>query len=343
MTMSGASPARRLIRPVAVLLLTIAVGTAGYIVIEGWSLDDAIYMTVITIGTVGFGEVRPLSTVGRHFTSVLIVGGIMGISYTLTVITSMAVEGQLTHYWERRRMERRVETLDDHYIICGYGRVGRQIAEDFKRERCAFVVIDVNQPSLEIAMADGLTVIYGNATEDEVLIRAGIERARGLIAAVANDADNIFLTLSARALRPEMPIVARANYEDAVKKLRLAGASRVVSPYAMAGQQMAMLAVRPAAVDFVETLLHGAGGDLLLEDVRVAPGSSLVAVTIAAMRARFPGGATLAAIQREGRLLAPPPEDLILQAGDVIAIVGTDAQLRALEHACEAPTPARTR
>jgi voltage-gated potassium channel len=136
-------------------------------------------------------------------------------------------------------------------------------------------------------------------------------------------------------LRPEMPIVARANYEDAVRKLRLAGATRVVSPYSMAGQQMAMLAVRPAAVDFVETLLRGAGGDLLLEDVRVAPGSSLVSVTVAAMRARFPDGATLAAIQREGRLLAPPPEDLVLQPNDVIAIVGTDAQLRALERACE--------
>ena len=232
-------------------------------------------------------------------------------------------------------MERRVAKLTDHYIICGYGRVGRQIAEDFKRERCTFVVIDVTQSSLEQATADGLSVIYGNATEDEVLHRAGIDRARGLIAAVANDADNIFVTLSARALRPEMPIVARANYEDAVRKLRLAGATRVVSPYSMAGQQMAQLAVRPAAVDFVETLLRGAGGDLLLEDVRVAPGSALVDMSIAAARARFAGGATLAAILRAGQLLAPPPDDLRLQPDDVLAIVGTDAQLRALERACE--------
>lgn len=335
MASSGLSPARRLAGPISALIATIVGGTVGYMLIEGWRFDDAFYMTMITIGTVGFGEVQPLSDVGRHLTSLLIVAGIVSISYTVTVVTGVVIEGHLTHYWERQRMERRVLKQRDHYIICGYGRVGRQIVEEFRRERFECVVIDVNQPSLEQAVADGLTVIYGNATEDEVLHRAGIERARGLIAAVANDADNIFVTLSARALRPEMPIVARANYEDAVRKLRLAGATRVVSPYTMAGQQMAMLAVRPAAVDFVETLLRGAGGDLLLEDVRVAPGSSLVSSTVAAMRARFPEGATLAAIQREGRLLAPPPEDLILQPNDVIAIVGTDTQLRALERACE--------
>jgi voltage-gated potassium channel len=331
----GTSLTRRLTGPIVALLATIAIGTVGYMLIEGWGFADAFYMTMITIGTVGFGEVQPLSATGRAFTSFLIVAGIVGISYTVTVITGLVIEGHLTQHWERRRMERRMAKQRDHYIICGYGRVGRQIVDEFRREKCEFVVIDVNQPSLAQAVGDGLTVIYGNATEDDVLHRAGIARARGLIAAVANDADNIFVTLSARALRPEMPIVARANYEDAVRKLRLAGATRVVSPYTMAGQQMAMLAVRPAAVDFVETLLRGAGGDLLLEDVRVAPGSSLVSVSVAELRARFPDGATLAAIQREGRLLAPPPADLILQPHDVIAIVGTDAQLRALERACE--------
>ncbi len=326
---------RRFLGPFLALSATVGGGTLGYMVLEGWPLNDAFYMTMITIGTVGFGEVQPLSTAGRNFTSLLIVVGIFCFSYTISVFTGLVVEGQLTHHWERRRMERRVGKLVDHYIICGYGRVGRQVADDFKRERCQFVVIDVNQPSLEQATADGLLVIYGNATEDEVLRRAGLDRARGLITAVANDADNIFVTLSARALRPDMPIVARANYEDAVRKLRLAGATRVVSPYTMAGQQMAMLAVRPAAVDFVETLLRGAGGDLLLEDVRVAPGSSLVNVSIATARTRFAGGATLAAIQRAGQLLAPPPDDLCLQPDDVLAIVGTDAQLRALERACE--------
>lgn len=333
----GGPVVRRLAGPFVALVASLVVGTAGYMLIEGWSFTDALYMTVMAVATVGFEEVHPLSTAGRYFTIALILIGIIGISYTISVIVGLIVEGQLTEHWGRRRVERRVAQLTGHYIICGYGRVGRQIAGELTREGIPFVLIDVNQPSLDVAAAEGLLVVYGNATEDLVLHRAGLERARGLIAAVANDADNIFITLSARALRPELPIVARANYEDAVHKLRLAGATRVVSPYTMAGQQMALLAVRPAAVDFAETLLRGAGGSLLLEDVRVAAGSALEHVSIAAARERFAGGATLAAVQRAGRLLAPPPDDLALQAGDVIAIVGTDEQLHALERACEGP------
>lgn len=343
---------RQLLGPIAALVATIAFGTIGYLLIEGWTFPEALYMTVMTIATVGFGEVRPLSTGGRYFTITLILVGLIGISYMISIITGMIVQGHLTQHWGRRRMERKVGQVSDHYIICGYGRVGRQTAEELKRERTPFVVIDTNQPSLDIAAADGQLVVYGNATEDETLHRAGIARARGLIAAVANDADNIFVTLSARSLRPDMPIVARANYEDAVRKLRLAGATRVVSPYTMAGQQMALLAVRPAAVDFAETLLRGEGGNLLLEDVRVAAGSALIGLSIASARGRYAGGATLAAIQRDGRLLAPPPDDLLLRTNDVIAIVGTDEQLRALERAClgaahgtaaEMPVPAAVR
>lgn len=342
MTRRGFPIGRRLGGPLIALVATLVGGTLGYRVIEGWSLTESFYMAVITIATVGFTEVHPLSTIGRDFTILLIFVGIFGISYTISVITGMIVEGQLTHFWERRRMERRVAQVTEHFIICGYGRVGAQIVAEFRREQAPFVVIDVNQASLDQAAHDGLLVVYGNATEDEVLHQAGIARARGLITAVANDADNIFVTLSARALRPDMLIVARANYGDAVKKLRLAGATRVVSPYTMAGQQMAMLAVRPAAVDFVETLLRGVGGSLLLEDVRVAAGSALEGVRIAAARLRFAGGATLAAVLRDGRLLAPPPDDLVLQTDDVIAIVGTDAQLRELERACEGSPAGRT-
>jgi voltage-gated potassium channel len=330
----GGSLGRQLLGPIAALIATIAFGTVGYLLIEGWTFPEALYMSVMTIATVGFGEVRPLSDGGRYFTICLILVGLVGISYTISVITGMIVQGHLTQHWGRRRMERKVGQVSDHYIICGYGRVGRQTAEELKRERTPFVVIDTNQPSLDRAAADGLLVVYGNATEDEVLHRAGIDRARGLITAVANDADNIFVTLSARSLRPDMLIVARANYEDAVRKLRLAGATRVVSPYTMAGQQMALLAVRPAAVDFAERLLRGEGGSLLLEDVHVEPGSALDGISIAAARGRYAGGATLAAVQREGRLLAPPPDDLVLRADDIIAIVGADDQLRALERAC---------
>lgn len=325
---------RRLRGPLLALGVVLAFGTLGYMILEGWSFLDAAYMAVITVATVGFGEVHPLSAGGRFFTIALIFLGVGALSYTFTVVTSMIVDGHLTQRWEARRMEQRLRQLNEHYILCGYGRVGRQIARDFQRERVPFVVIDVNQASLDLAAAEGLAIVYGNATEDEVLRRAGIARAAGLIAAIADDADNIFVTLSARALRPTLPIVARANYDDAVHKLRRAGASHVVSPYAMAGQQMALLAVRPSAVDFVETLLYGTGGNLLLEDVRILDTSPLVGVSVATARVRFASGATLLALRRAGQLLAPPPADAILQADDIIVLVGTDAQLREVEAAC---------
>jgi voltage-gated potassium channel len=330
-------PARRLLGPLAVLTLTVVAGTIGYLLIEGWSVGDALFMVVISITTVGYGEVHPLSAAGRWFTSGLILVGFGGISYALSVIVGMAVDANLSRHWERRRMERRMERLTDHYIVCGYGRVGRQIAEELQRDRQTIVVLDVLESSLERAANAGHLVVFGNATEDDVLRRGGIDRARGLITAVDSDADNIFVTLSARALCPDLPIVARANHDDAVPKLRRAGATQVVSPYAMAGLQMARLALRPSTVDFVETLFRGAEGDLLVEDVRVEAGAPLVGVPLADARQRFAEGVTLLAVQREDRMLAPPPGDLVLQRGDVIAAVGREAPLRALEQACAGP------
>jgi len=242
---------------------------------------------VTTVSTVGFGEVHPLSRAGRFFTMGLILFGVGALFYAFGSLTAFVFEGHLTHRWERRRMETRVERLSNHFVLCGYGRVGRQIARELKREGASFVVIDVNQASLDVAIADHHLVVKGNATDDEVLNRAGIDRARALITAIAEDAENIFVPLSARAMRPDLPIVARANYEDTIAKLSPAGATRVVSPYTMAGQQMAMLAVRPGAVDFVETLLRGSGGDLLLEDVEVAKSSQLCGVSIAQLRGQL--------------------------------------------------------
>ncbi len=328
---------RRVGRSLLGLLVVVMIGTLGYVVIEDWPLLDAIYMTVTTVATVGYGEIRPLSTAGRVFTLGLIAVGVAGLWYVLSMLVGLMVEGQVTQRWERRRMERRIEGMRDHLIVCGYGRVGRQIVQELRRERRPVVVLDVNPPSLEEAAREGLLVVHGNATEDETLRRAGIERARGLITAVANDADNVFVTLSARALRPDLPIVARANFDDAVPKLRRAGATQVVSPYAMAGLQMARLVVRPSTVDFVETLLRGTDGDLLLEDLRVAAGSLLVDLPVAEVRRRF-ADALLLAVQRDGRLLAPPPAELALRAGDVVAFVGRGEQLRALERASQDAT-----
>lgn len=330
----GQRPTWQLGGPLLVLGLTLVVGTCGYVLIESWSWEDAAYMVVTTMATVGFGEVHPLSRAGRLFTMVLIVVGVGAVFYTFSSFMAFVFEGHLTHRWERRRMETRVQRLSNHFVLCGYGRVGRQIARELQREGAQFVVIDVNQGSLEDAVRDGHLVVHGNASDDDVLRQASICRASGLITAIAEDANNIFVTLSARALRPDLPIVARANYEDTVPKLRRAGATRVVSPYTMAGQQMAMLAVRPAAVDFVETLLRGTGSDLLLEDIEIASASPLVGASVAQVRGRFAAGATLLALRRGGRMLAPPPVEMTVQAGDIIAVAGTGSQLRLVENVC---------
>jgi voltage-gated potassium channel len=269
----------------------------------------------------------------------LIFVGVGSLFYAFGSVMSYVFEGHLLRQLESRRMESRVQRITDHLVLCGYGRVGRQVAQELLREGITLVVIDVNQASLEDASHDGHLIVHGNAADDDVLREAGLERARGLIAAVAEDADNIFVTLSAHALRPELPIVARANRLDAVRKLYLAGASHVVSPYTMAGQQMAMLAVRPTAVHFVETLLRGAGGDLLLEDVLVAPDSVLVGASVAEVRQRFLGTAVLLAIRRGKRVLAPLPEDVVVGAGDTLAVTGTEADLRLVEALCIGGAP----
>jgi voltage-gated potassium channel len=209
--------------------------------IEGWTWDDALYMVITTVAPVGFGEVHPLSRLGRWFTIALILLGVGSLFYAFSAFLSYVFEGHLGRHLESRRMESRVQSVSNHFVLCGYGRVGRQVAQELQREGIGVVVIDVNQESLGDAVHDGHMVVHGNAADDDVLRAAGIERSRGLIAAVAEDADNIFVTLSAHALRPDLAIVARANHLDAVRKLQLAGADHVVSPYTMAGQQMAIL------------------------------------------------------------------------------------------------------
>jgi voltage-gated potassium channel len=315
-------------------VLALIVGTVGYVLIEGWTWEDALFMVVTTVSTVGYGEVHPLSHAGRLFTMVLILVGVGSLFYTFGSIMSYVFEGRLAHRLESRRMESRVQRAFGHFVLCGYGRVGRQVVQELLREEIPFVVIDVNQESLADAAKEGHLVVHGNAADDAVLRAAGIERACGLIAAVAEDADNIFVTLSARALRADLPIVARANHLDAVRKLQLAGANHVVSPYTMAGQQMAMLAVRPTAVSFVETLLRGAGTDLLLEDIAVASSSTLVGLAVGELRDRLPGSAVLLALKRGSRVVAPLPDDLLVGTGDALAIVGTESQLRLIEAWC---------
>jgi voltage-gated potassium channel len=299
--------------------------------LEGWSLLDALFMTVTTITTVGYGEVHPLNAVGQVFTIGLIFVGVGVVLYTFTALFGWLLS---TNWWERRRVRQLEETLArlaNHFILCGYGRVGRSVAGVLTNERVPFVVIDLNQESLDVAQADGHLAVNGDAARDDILRRAGVERARGLIAAVGSDADNVYVVLSARGLRPDLLIIARASSEDAVKKLERAGANHVISPYAIAGRRMALLAVRPSSVELVERLLQVGRESLDLEELVVKAGSSLAQMDVGTLRQRLPNGPIIVAVRASGRLVSSPAEDYQLQAGDQLVLVGNRSQLEEIE------------
>jgi voltage-gated potassium channel len=319
---------RRLAIAGSLLLFVIAAGTAGYVVVERWSWFDALYYTVMTVTTVGSSQ--PTDVAGKWLTIVVVAVGFGVLTYTVLALVGFVIEGHLGDAFESRRMRRRVGRMTGHYIICGFGRVGREIADEFTAEKIAFVVVDSNEDSLRRAAAAGFAVVHGNAADVETLQAAGAEHARGLVTAVDSDADNIYVTLSARVLKPDLFIVARANRPDAEPKLRLAGANRVVSPYTMGGRRLASLAMRPTAVEFVDTILSASNGELLLEDFTIQPGSRWVGRRLGALVAEADEAIVLA-LKRAGRLIFRPPLETELQAGDELVAAGPPDSIKALE------------
>lgn len=328
----------RLLRGIGLFLFVILVGVIGYRVIEGWSFLDSLFMTVITLTTVGYSEVHPLSPAGRIFSIILILGGVGSTLYILSTLVPYMLETIGTEFGiqlGRRRMEANIEKLDNHFILCGYGRVGQEIAGVFKREGIKFVVIDVDEKVVDKAQQDGYLAILGNATEDEVLRKARIEQARVLVAALGSDADNTYLTLTARGLKPDLHIVARADSEEAAKKLQRVGAGHIVPPHILGGRRMAMLAVRPTAVDFVETILFSREQELLLEELEIKEDSVLSQLTVGDIEERFPGVRILAVRKKDGTLLPNPVPKTILKDSDRLVTFGTAQQLQALENCCQ--------
>ncbi|MFC1991267.1 potassium channel family protein [Chloroflexota bacterium] len=318
----------------SILLAIIAVGTTGYTVIEGWSFLDSLYMTVITITTVGYAEVHPLSISGRIFSIFLIIGGVSGALFTLTGIIEYVLEGNIRTTWGRRSMKNKIAGLKDHIILCGFGRVGEEISRTFKEEGAPFVVIENNPERVSRAEQEGYLCLPGDATSDEVLKEAGIERARGLVAALGTDADNTYITLSGRELRPDLFIEARASGVEAEKKLRSAGANRIVSPTSIGARRMAMLAMRPAVVDFIDTITRNRGPELQLENVAINNESTLAGQTVDDVR-QCSKANVLAINKKTGRLIPNPSGEEKIQAGDSLIMMGTSEQLSSLEAICE--------
>ncbi len=312
-----------------VVLVLVAWGTLGYRLLEGFTWTEALYMTLITLSTVGFGEVRPLSVAGRWFTMGLIVLGVGTGAYALGALTEYIVSGELQGTLARRRRMATLRKLRNHYIVCGCGRVGEQVALELQRLGLPFVVVEPNPEALERCRQQDMLYVEAEPTEDATLQAVGIERARGLVAVLDSDADNLFVVLTARGLNPHLTIVAQAVSDSAAQKLYRAGADRVVSPYAMAGHRMAGLLVRPYVVAFLDATLRSPDLELWLEEIRVAEHSPLVGKTLAEADIRARSGANVLAIARGDRQVDWSPK-LRIQAGDVLIVLGRREQLLAL-------------
>lgn len=304
--------------------------------VEGWGPWDAFYMTVITVSTVGYREVRPLSSGGEVFTVVLIFGGVGTVFYTVTQLAAVMVEGGLHRRFEQRRVTRMLEKIKDHFILCGCGRIGSIIAEELRRQAVPFVVIERSPERAQDAVSRGWLAVEADASEEGVLKRVGIDRARGLITAVGTDAENVYTVLTARELRPDLFIIARVESDEAEHRLRRAGANRVISPYQIGATHMVQTALRPAVVDFVQLATTFGHLDLSMEQVRVREQSRLVGKSIidAGIRQRF--GVIVVAIRRgDGTMeFNPAPESVVL-AGDELVVLGRPESVKALEDTVE--------
>jgi len=315
------------------LICVVVLGVAGFMLVEGWSFYDSIYMTFITISTVGFNEVHPLNYNGKALVVVLIILGVGTFFYIMTTLSEYAVSGHLEGVLWRRRMKKKIDALNGHYIICGFGRVGAQVALELARENMPFVVIDSKSDAKTACLAAGYLYVDGDATDDDTLKRAGILRARGLVTATDSDADNVYISLSARNLKRGIFIVARSNTEKTEFKLLKAGADRVISPYSIGGKRLASLLLRPAVVDFLDVVMHARDIELVLEEVLIRGDSHFVGITMGKARNLCEEGANILAILKKDRkgIIPNPKKDLTIDEGDKLVVVGTRRQLSELE------------
>jgi voltage-gated potassium channel len=324
------SNVRRIQFALLAVLAVVAAGSIGYIVL-GFSPLDALYQTVTTISTVGFRELHPLSTAGKIFTIVLIIAGVGTALYGFSVVLESLVEGHLRQHFERRRMRRDIARRSGPTVVCGWGRVGRAVAGYLAGQGAAVVVVDVDPQRVADVTYPALV---GDVTDDEVLRKAGIMRARALVAAINTDAENVYVTLSARSLRPDLIIIARARTEASEPKLLRAGATRVVNPQRIGGQRIAAAALQPNVVEFLDVVMHDGSLEFRLEEIPVRAGSRLAGRTLQEANVGETTGALVLALRgRDGTFLANPPMHTPIGAGYILIAIGTEQQLSALQDA----------
>ncbi|MFI5303616.1 MAG: potassium channel family protein [Nitrospiria bacterium] len=311
----------------------IILGVTGLMTIEGWPFLDALYMTVLTLSTVGFREVRPLTSSGQIFIIIFIIIGVGSFLFVITTLAEYVVSGHLKGAIDRKKMKNRISKLSGHYIICGFGRVGQEVAQELKREGFEFVVIDFTPASISKCDQLGYNYIEGNASEDQVLLDAGIMKAAGLVTATDSDAENVYVTLSAKDLRKDINLVARAGSEGSKGKLYKAGADRVISPYSIGGRRIAGMLLRPNVVEFLDFVLHSEEIDLFMEEVEVRENSPFDGLTVGDAKQKQNTGAYILAIKKKAdKKIVPSPDSYIsIERGDLLIILGTRGQLKELE------------
>jgi voltage-gated potassium channel len=322
----------RLILISTALIAILAGGTLGFMFIDGYPPFDAFYMTLITVSTVGYAELHPLSHAGRVFNSFLIFFGVTIMLLAVGSMTQAIIELELNQYFGKRRNRKMIDKLNDHYIVCGFGRVGRGAASELLRAGVPFLVVDKNEDRVEWAMKAGMLAALADATNDETLRDAGVLRAKGLIATLSSDADNLFVILSAKALKPSLLVSARIATEETERKMRLAGADYVFAPYDMTGYRMAQVMLKPHVFQFIDFTTKSIGLDVGIEQVRVPSSSEFVSKSLEAMQIRKELGVIVLAIRKsDGRMLFNPPADAEIHGGDFLIVMGESANLRRLE------------
>jgi voltage-gated potassium channel len=321
----------RIIYPIVAIVGVISFGTIGYSVIEGWTFFDSLYMTIITLTTVGYGEVHALTNTGRAFTILLILSGVGAMFYSLGFAARAIFEGEIREILGRKKLNKKIEKIENHYIICGYGRMGKIICKEMIQSGASFVVIE-KTPGIFPSIDKDILVLEGDATQDSVLKTAGVERASALISVLSSDAENLYVVLSARGLNPKLKIVARASEEGVEDKLLRAGADNVISPYHIGGVRIAHTVLKPAVVDFIEFATRSRNMELQIEEIKVKESSHIVGRGLDECGIRKDLGIIIVAIKRAaGDMEFNPTSTSIIKQGDTLIAMGETKQLEALE------------